>query len=289
MICILAADCPLFPKRYLKASKYGMGLMDIGIGLFVCVSSAQNQIYSRRGPSVYVLIFGLLRLLILPLVNYSVAIEEYGRHWNASFTLYFSHLFAFLEAKKLSLLNATILSAIRHVLILHFISKYSNYAPTIIRDNWPGIISITGFVFLNHCCSLITKYVLECKHEFTYKAVVCISVVIMFLRFVIRSEIDRGFCNITYCAHIIFIALFYFMVTQWQFKSISTDNLYIIIPRKMMLILFAISNITTGLLNLFFQISNRVNTVLDTIVFLGTYCGFNLIITHLICFILKRI
>ncbi|KAI0987961.1 hypothetical protein GJ496_006033 [Pomphorhynchus laevis] len=270
MICILAADCPLFPKRYLKASKYGMGLMDIGIGLFVFVSSAQNQIYSRRGPSVYVLIFGLLRLLILPLVNYSVAIVEY-------------------EAKKLSLLNATILSAIRHVLILHFISKYSNYAPTIIRDNWPGIISITGFVFLNHCCSLITKYVLECKHEFTYKAVVCISVVIMFLRFVIRSEIDRGFCNITYCAHIIFITLFYFMVTQWQFKSISTDNLYIIIPRKMMLILFAISNITTGLLNLFFQISNRVNTVLDTIVFLGTYCGFNLIITHLICFILKRI
>lgn len=44
LVCILAVDFPILPRRQAKTETYGFSLMDIGIGLFVCIAAGLSAI-----------------------------------------------------------------------------------------------------------------------------------------------------------------------------------------------------------------------------------------------------
>lgn len=100
-LCILAIDFESFPKTFRKTRRYGVGLMDVGIGLFVfsmgLVSSRPRKFADLRKMSFTVgclLILGLARTVVITAIDYHQDEHEYGVHLNAFFTLGLTKLFA---------------------------------------------------------------------------------------------------------------------------------------------------------------------------------------------------
>ena len=102
MLAILAVDFPVFPRRFAKTETYGVGLMDVGVGLFVTANGSispearsalsrdlQRQWYVRRNlkGTIPLFLLGFVRLLSTTGVDYHLHESEYGVHWNFFFTL----------------------------------------------------------------------------------------------------------------------------------------------------------------------------------------------------------
>lgn len=102
VICILAVDFVIFPRRFAKAETYGSGLMDIAVGEFIF----SNAIVSPESRSVQLnqtgfisavlksfksslplLVLGVIRLISVKGTDYQEHASEYGTHWNFFFTL----------------------------------------------------------------------------------------------------------------------------------------------------------------------------------------------------------
>ncbi|XP_022634051.1 uncharacterized protein At4g17910-like isoform X3 [Vigna radiata var. radiata] len=96
ILCILAVDFKIFPRRYAKTETYGTSLMDLGVGAFVLANSLVSR-QARNIASVSwktavvssspLIILGFLRLVTTTGVDYQVHVGEYGVHWNFFFTL----------------------------------------------------------------------------------------------------------------------------------------------------------------------------------------------------------
>lgn len=100
-LCILAIDFKSFPKTFRKSRRYGVGLMDVGIGLFVLsmglVTSRPRKVSDLRKLVFTVccmLLLGLARTLVITAIDYHQDEHEYGTHLNAFFTLGFTKFFA---------------------------------------------------------------------------------------------------------------------------------------------------------------------------------------------------
>ncbi|KAI9144225.1 GWT1-domain-containing protein [Paraphysoderma sedebokerense] len=107
IVCILAVDFDIFPRRFAKTETYGTSLMDVGVGCFVfsmAVSSGMklHDYHSSLSPSstsnasiitrsikktIPLWILGLIRLATVKVSNYQEHETEYGIHWNFFFTL----------------------------------------------------------------------------------------------------------------------------------------------------------------------------------------------------------
>ncbi|XP_075151142.1 phosphatidylinositol glycan anchor biosynthesis class W a [Haematobia irritans] len=100
-LCILAIDFESFPKKFRKSRRYGAGLMDVGIGLFV-FSMALVSSRPKRFADMRKLLFtvgcvlglGLARTIVITSIDYHQDEHEYGKHLNAFFTLGLTKLFA---------------------------------------------------------------------------------------------------------------------------------------------------------------------------------------------------
>ena len=106
MICILAVDFKVFPRRFAKTETFGCSLMDFGVGGFVFVNGLVTS-YARKDwkvpssrkssvslrtrllSSIPLFILGLARLAAVKSSGYQTHISEYGVHWNFFFTLAF--------------------------------------------------------------------------------------------------------------------------------------------------------------------------------------------------------
>ncbi|KAK7317764.1 hypothetical protein RJT34_02258 [Clitoria ternatea] len=96
ILCILAVDFRIFPRRYAKTETYGTSLMDLGVGAFVLANSLVSR-HARNITSVNwktaivstspLIILGFIRLITTTGVDYQVHVGEYGVHWNFFFTL----------------------------------------------------------------------------------------------------------------------------------------------------------------------------------------------------------
>lgn len=101
IICIFAVDFHIFPRRFAKTETFGLGVMDLGVGLFVIANSLVAPETSGTGSSAVpisktilhslpLLILGVGRLILTRQVEYQKHITEYGVHWNFFFTLAFT-------------------------------------------------------------------------------------------------------------------------------------------------------------------------------------------------------
>ncbi|KAK4470114.1 hypothetical protein MN116_005698, partial [Schistosoma mekongi] len=101
-IMIYAIDLPICPRRLAKSELNGLGLMDVGTGMFIVASSISGSkviwfmnIYgvSKRffncalNSVVPCLVLGILRTLFIQASNYHQSITEYGVHWNFFYTI----------------------------------------------------------------------------------------------------------------------------------------------------------------------------------------------------------
>lgn len=98
LIGILAVDFNVFPRRFAKTEEYGISLMDVGVGCVVAsmgitagrplFGGSRRQSWFRTAKSTLpLLILGLMRMLLVKVINYQEHISEYGVHWNFFVTL----------------------------------------------------------------------------------------------------------------------------------------------------------------------------------------------------------
>ncbi|OMJ27689.1 GPI-anchored wall transfer protein 1 [Smittium culicis] len=167
---ILAVDFSIFPKRYSKTDLYGISLMDVGVGSFVFSSGivgyrlwlkrAQNNninppfissLINALKSSSTVFLIGSLRLYLTKMLNYQVAVSEYGVHWNFFFTLGFLDIFVHLIIVHINNYSMFILPlmAIYQILLSFFgLENYILFAPRVdlISQNKEGIFSFIGYL-----------------------------------------------------------------------------------------------------------------------------------------------
>ncbi|OQR66411.1 GPI-anchored wall transfer protein 1-like [Tropilaelaps mercedesae] len=91
LICILAVDFPILPRRLAKTETHGFSLMDIGVGLFVCIAAGlaaikkEHRFRSELKSAVGMAALGLIRLASVVSMDYQAPIMEYGKHLNFFF------------------------------------------------------------------------------------------------------------------------------------------------------------------------------------------------------------
>lgn len=102
VLAILAVDFPVFPRRFAKTETYGVGLMDVGVGLFVSANGSispearsalskdlqrQWHVWRNLKGTLPLLVLGFVRLVATATADYHLHESEYGSHWNFFFTL----------------------------------------------------------------------------------------------------------------------------------------------------------------------------------------------------------
>ncbi|TPX71209.1 hypothetical protein SpCBS45565_g01274 [Spizellomyces sp. 'palustris'] len=100
IICILAVDFRIFPRRFAKTETFGTSLMDLGVGLFIfsggvvagprlktTASEPLQKLYKSIKLCAPVMVLGVARMILTKGVNYQEHVTEYGVHWNFFMTL----------------------------------------------------------------------------------------------------------------------------------------------------------------------------------------------------------
>ena len=98
VLCILAVDFHIFPRRFAKTETFGYGVMDLGVGLFIVanalvapeVRSSNQKSLSLSKTIIHcipLMVIGFGRIVATKQVEYQEHVTEYGNHWNFFFTL----------------------------------------------------------------------------------------------------------------------------------------------------------------------------------------------------------
>ena len=173
VICILAVDLPIFPRRFAKTETFGVSLMDLGVGSFVfssaVVASPKAQTLLRRkagfGLDVWVaalrdqgvlLALGVVRMVLVWRSGYHEHVTEYGVHWNFFVTLaLLAPLLPVAVSVKRALrvpflVQAAILATVYQVALTKGgLQSYVLFAPRplgdLVRQNREGLLSFVGY------------------------------------------------------------------------------------------------------------------------------------------------
>ncbi|XP_017491567.1 PREDICTED: uncharacterized protein At4g17910-like [Rhagoletis zephyria] len=231
-LCILAVDFEMFPKHFRKTRRYGVGLMDVGIGLFVfamgTVSRPPTKVAHLKQTLwtvVPLLVLGLMRTLVIMLINYEQDEHEYGVHMNAFFTLGLTKLFGCLISglvrhRFTHLIAGSALLALHEYGLQHTVSTFvmNSDIPrdTLLRANREGICSLPGFIalyllsiYIGQCLRLEDK-VLSYRvfiNKLKVLGVVNIGMWLLVAGCIFTVSIARVTCNYGYVIWILAVAL----------------------------------------------------------------------------------
>lgn len=162
VFCILAVDFNVFPRRFSKTEKYGHGVMDIGVGCYVCSNALLFKIPKIDNITKYsfkvfkqilpLLMLGFGRIYFVRKVDYHHYVFEYGVHWNFFMTL------AFLKIINLFILpfiSTCYISSFASILVIIYeIALNFGLANWVMSDasrdslfsaNREGILSLIGY------------------------------------------------------------------------------------------------------------------------------------------------
>ncbi|XP_037961167.1 uncharacterized protein At4g17910 [Teleopsis dalmanni] len=327
-ICILAIDFKSFPSDFRKTRRYGVGLMDTGIGLFVFTMGSvsrrpkTNKDLVRMWGNVLPLLFlGLARTVVIMVIKYSQDEHEYGTHLNAFFTLGFTKLFGTLLSSVVNndnlLLPLGCAVLIAHEVMLQngvaeFVMDSNVHRISFLTSNREGVCAIPGFIgiylvsmFLGKCLQSnkplnYRQYMRKLK----YMAVVALCLWIVLCPCVVIIGIARVTCNISYAiwtmAISLTITLFFTIMfdlvlnTIWPIHSptsVQADTEhgkndvgkmqtlqyrhelppFVEALNQNGLLYFLLSNVLTGLVNIFLKPEHR--TAIQGIGILMLYTG----------------
>ncbi|XP_026820487.1 phosphatidylinositol-glycan biosynthesis class W protein-like [Rhopalosiphum maidis] len=289
VFCILAVDFNVFPRRFAKTETYGHGVMDIGVGCYVCSNALLFNIPNTRNISKNVfkvfkqvlplLVLGISRTYFVTKADYHHYVFEYGVHWNFFMTLAFLkiiNLFVlpFISTCCLSII-ATILVVIYEFALNFGLAEWiMSDAPrdTLFSANREGILSLIGYeaIFL-YTLSMKSRLSFFMKKNhllnsiFLLTVTSTLSIALFLLTFIISYifGVSRRLANAGYVYWVLSIS------SYLLFMSIMIENFLTVLLHKIgrlgefnrisliidsvndnLLFFFLFANVVTGIINM---------------------------------------
>ncbi|XP_058747683.1 uncharacterized protein At4g17910 isoform X2 [Vicia villosa] len=296
ILCILAVDFRIFPRRYAKTETYGASLMDLGVGAFVLansfVSRQARNIASVNWKTAIVssspLIFlGFFRLVTTTGVDYQVHTSEYGVHWNFFFTLAaISILTSFINIPpQYSGVFGSLVLVGYQFSLMNGLNHYllSNERGTdIISQNKEGIFSIFGYWGMYLIGVHLGNYLIFGTHSSAIKSSkwvrtrVWVLAILFWLLTVLLDRhverISRRTCNLPYVTLVVAdnLQLLSILTLADLIPGIKTSVLEEAFNRNL-LATFLLANLLTGLVNLSVDTLSASSTTALFILLLYSY------------------
>ncbi|KAI9197312.1 GWT1-domain-containing protein [Polychytrium aggregatum] len=284
VVAILAVDFSIFPRMYAKTHRFGVSLMDSGVGAIVCSGGLvvgerlvqdRSQGLVRFGRSIRtalpVLFLGFARLLLTRSVDYEVNVSEYGVHWNFFMTLAFipiivSACFAIFPRTRPGYFGI-LLVVVHQALLSWKLEDYVLHAPRtdLISMNKEGVVSTLGYASIYLISAELGRHFLTAGNERPRDQVVGFlvksSFAAWFIHYILTSHLDiqpsRAMANGAYVVWIIAMGVTLllgiqvaFISFEWLFATPPAVPLILCAINKNQLTTFLLANILTGLVNL---------------------------------------
>ncbi|XP_015433623.1 PREDICTED: uncharacterized protein At4g17910 [Dufourea novaeangliae] len=176
VICILAIDFRIFPRKFAKTEVFGYSLMDNGVGLFILANAlvapeardfapnhrlgfihtlSKNIKQSAKG-CIPLLILGFGRSVAIEVIGYQKHVTEYGIHWNFFITLAFVKLFtscitSTINSKYSLLSGIWILTMHEYILSTNELKEWvlsNKPRDNFVSANREGVVSVPGYIGL---------------------------------------------------------------------------------------------------------------------------------------------
>lgn len=299
VFCILAVDFNVFPRRFAKTEKYGVSIMDIGVGCYVCSNALLFNIPKINSIAKYsfkvfkqilpLLVLGIGRTYLVTKSNYHHYNFEYGIHWNFFMTLAFLKIINLLILPFISTCClpgfATILVVVYEIILNCGLADWiMSDAPrnTFFSANREGILSLIGYEAL-FLYSLSIKWHLSIHMQKNYLVnntflllITSLSAIALFVLATILNYflgVSRRLANAGYVYWILslsFLLLFMSIISEnlitirlQKFKKIYEFNevsLIVDSTNDHLLLLFLFANVMTGVINMTIY-TLKMNTV----------------------------
>ncbi|EEB11865.1 GPI-anchored wall transfer protein, putative [Pediculus humanus corporis] len=207
-ICILAVDFHVFPRRFAKTELYGCGLMDLGVGFFIC---ANGLVHNRKSHQTktnvlknflncgVLFMFGFIRLISTKTIEYQEHLTEYGTQWNFFFTLGCCKMFIYLAEllfQNKNFLWLCIVTGIIHEAILSLGIRewiFSNEPRnTFLSANREGLFSCLGYLCIYFAATCLGKF-LTFSSSMKYQNVITFFVSLSFFGWVTVIFFNHNF------------------------------------------------------------------------------------------------
>ena len=254
--CILAVDFKIFPKSYMKTEKYGMSLMDLGVGAFVfshglsmgnLTANVDRLLKKWFRTSLPLALLGVSRVVLVKALNYQEHVSEYGVHWNFFFTLALLPVL-YYPVKGLKT-YAVVLSALHQVWLVYGGSLYilSDEREGLVGQNKEGIFSLPGYLSLFiFGCIYRRELETSLRRRVGYVVLAFVGYLVCHL---LVEETSRRLCNTSYVLFVVFACSLTLLILDClqdpcggseYLKALSSRSLYV----------FLVANLLTGLVNL---------------------------------------
>lgn len=313
VLAILAVDFQSFPRNLAKTERFGVSLMDTGVGLFVLISGLVHKDLRThkltdilKGNLKFItvlLILGIARYVSVKKLDYYEHVTEYGVHWNFFFTLAVCKI---LSTILLYFVSNTFLSSFL-VLIVHEGLLYCGVQDWVFSDaprdnllsaNREGVSSCLGYVSMYLFAANLKKMMIEDTAPIaikiiglpriyvnTVQIVLILNSIFLWALFICINCLrpaSRTLANAAYCICIesylaTVIAIMYFIETL-----LHDDKNKFVLPKILEnvnsngLSYFLVANLMTGAVNL--SIRTLVVSRFNTFVILNAYMAVTLVL-----------
>ncbi|XP_047150533.1 uncharacterized protein At4g17910-like isoform X1 [Vigna umbellata] len=275
ILCILAVDFKIFPRRYAKTETYGTSLMDLGVGAFVLANSLVSR-QARNIASVSwktavvssspLILLGFFRLVTTTGVDYQVHVGEYGVHWNFFFTLAaVSILSSFINIapQYCGVIGSLLLVGYQFCLVqgLNHYLLSDERGVDILSQNKEGIFSIFGYWGMYLLGVYLGNFLIFGSHSSGFRSsrwvrirVWALSILFWLLTVLLDRHVERvsrRTCNLAYVTMILAdnLQLLSVLMLADLVPGTKTSVLEEAFSRNL-LATFLLANILTGLVNL---------------------------------------
>ncbi|XP_044729245.1 phosphatidylinositol-glycan biosynthesis class W protein-like [Chrysoperla carnea] len=234
-ICILAVDFQIFPRRFAKTETFGFGLMDVGVGLYVCSNGVVashtlkdhfngffNVLFKSFISCTPLFILGSVRFVLTNELDYQLHVSEYGVHWNFFITLavtkMLSTIILYLIPARYSLPTTIFLILLQEYLLQVGLQEWvlsDIKRSTFLTANREGIVSSLGYVAIYFLAIQVSNF-MNLKETISFKdnvrllyKLIIISVITLILTFFCEKNfgVSRRLANSGYILWILFIGV----------------------------------------------------------------------------------